>query len=276
MKEKYRFVILDDETLEKIRSFKVTKRRVFSLVMLSILAIILATASLLLFTPLRSLVPGYADVERSPQFIRLNQQMERLEATVNAQNNYIAKVQELVTGEEMAPDTNRRVDPQDLATTPIFNLEDILTISPNTDEKSTSKRITPQQTVSDHKLDELYLVAPIKGIVSAGFLKSNKHMGTDIIAPKDTPVKSILSGYVIMADWTLATGYSIGIQHADGLLSFYKHNSALLKTIGDYVNVGEAVAIIGNTGEKTNGPHLHFELWRNGRAINPEDFIDFE
>jgi len=78
-----------------------------------------------------------------------------------------------------------------------------------------------------------------------------------------------------MANWTLETGYVIQIQHDNNLLSTYKHNSELLKKVGDHVSAGEAIAIIGNSGELTSGPHLHFELWHNGTPINPEDFIAF-
>ena len=98
----------------------------------------------------------------------------------------------------------------------------------------------------------------------------------DILAPKGTAIKTITSGVVISSDFNIETGNTITIQHPNDLISVYRHNSALLKSSGDKVSAGEAIAIIGNTGELTDGPHLHFELWYNGTAINPENFINFQ
>ena len=103
-----------------------------------------------------------------------------------------------------------------------------------------------------------------------------KHFGIDILAPKNTPVKAVLDGYVFMSDWTLETGYTLGIQHDNNVVSFYKHNSALLKKIGEFVSAGEALAIIGNSGTLSNGPHLHFELWHNGKPVDPASYVIFE
>lgn len=125
-------------------------------------------------------------------------------------------------------------------------------------------------------LEQMFFVPPITGVVSSGFNRKEKHYGIDIIAPKNTPVKAVLDGYVFSSDWTLETGNVIGIQHSNNLITFYKHNSALLKSIGDNVKGGEAVAIIGNTGELSDGPHLHFEMWHKGKAINPADYILFD
>ena len=86
---------------------------------------------------------------------------------------------------------------------------------------------------------------------------------------------TIWDGHVITADWTLETGYTIGIQHNNDMVSFYKHNATLLKRTGAFVRAGEAVAIIGNTGKMSSGPHLHFELWLQGKPVDPTNYIDF-
>ncbi|NBC24485.1 MAG: peptidoglycan DD-metalloendopeptidase family protein, partial [Bacteroidetes bacterium] len=120
------------------------------------------------------------------------------------------------------------------------------------------------------------LIPPLKGVISAPFYGAKEHYGVDILAPALSPIKSVDNGIVISADWTMETGYTIGIQHDDNLISYYKHNSALLKKTGEKVASGEAIAIIGNTGHLTSGPHLHFELWYNGKSIDPAQFINFE
>jgi len=103
----------------------------------------------------------------------------------------------------------------------------------------------------------------------------NNHYGTDIVAAPDQVVKAVLEGTITMATWTLDLGWIIQIQHENNLLSVYAHNAELLKKVGEYVKAGEPIAIIGNSGELTTGPHLHFELWHNGTPLNPEDFIFF-
>ena len=123
--------------------------------------------------------------------------------------------------------------------------------------------------------DYRYLMPPISGVISSGFDAATEHFGVDILAPHDTPVKAIWDGHVITADWTLETGYTIGIQHSNDMVSFYKHNATLLKRNGAFVRAGEAIAIIGNTGKLSSGPHLHFELWLQGKPVDPTNYIDF-
>ncbi len=125
------------------------------------------------------------------------------------------------------------------------------------------------------ELQEMYFFTPISGIVTAPFDITVDHFGVDIVAKSDEPVKSIADGSVIMADWTQDSGNIIAVQHRGNLISVYKHNAALLKKVGTFVSAGEIIAIIGNTGELTTGPHLHFELWYNGNPVNPEDFVSF-
>jgi len=122
----------------------------------------------------------------------------------------------------------------------------------------------------------VHFTPPIRGKISAPFMVEKDHFGIDIIAPKNTPVLATLPGHVIVADWTATTGYTIGIQHDNNIVSFYKHNSRLLKEIGDFVQAGEAIAIIGNSGILTSGPHLHFELWIDGAPVNPQHYMNFQ
>jgi murein DD-endopeptidase MepM/ murein hydrolase activator NlpD len=124
-------------------------------------------------------------------------------------------------------------------------------------------------------LQETFFYAPITGIVSDGYNLKKSHLGVDIVAKANEPVKCIADGTVIFSSWTQDSGYVIMIQHRGNLISAYKHNAQLLKKVGNFVNAGEIISIIGNSGELTNGPHLHFELWYNGNSVNPEEFINF-
>ena len=125
-------------------------------------------------------------------------------------------------------------------------------------------------------LEDEFLIPPIRGVVRKSFSLAEGHFGVDIIAPENSAVKSTLDGLVIESDWTLEGGNSIMVQHENNLISIYKHNSALLKKKGDYVKTGEAIAIIGNTGLHSAGPHVHFELWHQGEPLNPEVYISLE
>lgn len=122
---------------------------------------------------------------------------------------------------------------------------------------------------------EDFFYPPIKGIVTRRFDLKIDHFGVDIVSGSNEPIKAVSDGMVIFSDWTQESGNVVAIQHRGNLISVYKHNSALLKRVGNYVNSGEVIAIIGNSGELTTGPHLHFELWYNGKPINPEEFISF-
>ena len=119
------------------------------------------------------------------------------------------------------------------------------------------------------------LISPLEGIITSEFDKATDHFAVDIASASNTPVKTCYEGTVIFADWTSETGNIIIVQHENNLLSAYKHNSALLKEVGEFVRSGEAIAIIGNSGENSTGPHLHFELWFEGAPIDPQNFIKF-
>lgn len=127
---------------------------------------------------------------------------------------------------------------------------------------------------ADLKIVSFY--SPIDGIVTNHFDRANKHYGTDLVASNNAVIKATADGTVIYSGWSVDNGYCIGIQHNGNLLSFYKHNAVLLKEEGEYVSAGDPIAIYGNSGSLSTGPHLHFELWYNGTPLNPEDYISFD
>ena len=131
------------------------------------------------------------------------------------------------------------------------------------------------QSLENFELRQTYFFSPISGFISAPFDPKNEHYGIDVVSKKDEAVKCIADGTVIFASWTQEAGNVIAVQHQANLISIYKHNASLTKELGSFVSAGEIVAIVGNTGELTSGPHLHFELWYNGNAVDPEEFISF-
>ena len=114
---------------------------------------------------------------------------------------------------------------------------------------------------------------PVDGYLTRGFDARSGHYAIDIAVEEGSIVRSIGDGYVILADWTHEGGYAIAIQHSDGYVTVFKHAKQLLKRIGDRVRNREAIALSGNSGEITTGPHLHLEIWHNGLAQDPRYYF---
>ena len=263
LKDTYRILVIDVEDLKQVGNYQFTMARLYTYIISFLLIFSILLISLIVFTPLKRLMPGYGDIEENYKFIELRNKLNDLEADLEDQIVYTQGLQNMLSGqneEELDAPTNQTNPP-------------------------TSKPERPSSVVvSDNELNETkitrslnnqYFVSPLIGSVSEPFNRSKNHFGVDILAPKGTAIKTITGGVVISSDFTVATGNTIVIQHLNNLISVYKHNSALFKRTGEKVSAGEAIAIIGNTGELTTGPHLHFELWHKGTALDPEQYIDF-
>ncbi|MGB3802383.1 MAG: M23 family metallopeptidase, partial [Lewinella sp.] len=233
------------------------------------------------FTPLRQYVPGYGDVVQREEMADLQFTVNELTDIVEGQNLYIENLKRTMLGEAITVDSVEQ-------RTEIVANDDVEPLPPSESEiklrrEMEEQRMTvpaqaaaqPSPGSNDVTLASVYLVAPLNGEVSAGFNLSTDHTGVDILAPQNTAVKATRAGIVFLSEFSNANGNMIGIQHDNNLISFYKHNSRLLKDVGDRVKAGEAVAIIGNTGTQSTGPHLHFELWHEGRAVDPGEFVSF-
>jgi len=258
LKNQYRLVVLEKETLSEVRSFNLSLLNVYIMVCSALLITAAIIASLIIFTPVKKWIPGYGDVDSNIEFLNLKNEVEDLEGIIETQNVYIDGLKEMVSGGEIP----KEITPEKMDLSPSPPLEG-----------SVSNGNPSSQTVT--ALRNIYLKPPLRGSISSGYLSVDDHLGVDIVAPKDSPITSILDGIVVSADWNIETGHSITIQHSDNIISVYKHNDRLLKTTGDRIKQGESIAIIGNTGKLTSGPHLHFELWFNGSSVNPANFIDF-
>ncbi|MCB0689417.1 MAG: M23 family metallopeptidase [Saprospiraceae bacterium] len=234
--------------------------------------------AILVYTPLGTLFapPNYMDTE---ELLNLREKVLQLEESASAQNLYIKNLRQLLSGEVIvdADSSVTQIHEDSIANIPRIEEDEQLRRTFDLDqqlEKVGSNQIA--NTAPSKPLNQLYLVPPITGSISMPFDPEKNHLGVDINAPPNTAIKSIMDGYIIFAGWTLETGNTIGIQHDNNLISFYKHNSSLLKSTGTYVKAGEAVAIIGNTGTLSSGPHLHFELWQSGKPVDPQNYINFE
>lgn len=280
--EKFRLILLRDENLEKINTFRFSFLQFFLFCVLAIFLTIALTTAVISFTPLKRAIPGYADIQENKVYVDLLTTVKQLEREADENTIYIQKMQKLLRGDHL-PDTEEvsmgELDTLGSASIVDRVVEDELLrqrIAPPSTRGLPLPRIINNSRSNPQSLEGRALIAPLKGVISAPFQSAKEHYGIDILAPALSPIKSVDNGMVISADWTMETGYTIGVQHDDNLISYYKHNSALLKKTGEIVAAGEAIAIIGNTGHLTSGPHLHFELWYNGRSLDPSRFIEFE
>ena len=232
-----------------------------------VVLVVLITVAAIIYTPLKGPVLSYVTKIETTDIVVLNQTIDNLEKKIKAHETYEASMRTILLG---GATTEGRVSSES-------NISNITlpNATPMSNESSSSVKTVRVNSRSIDKL-AVNLTPPISGSISAKFMPDKSHYGVDVVAPKNTPVKAVMDGFVISSDWTIDTGNTIGVQHANGYVSFYKHNSSLLKKSGSPVKAGEAIAIIGNTGRLTDGPHLHFELWHNGKPINPTDYINFQ
>ncbi len=269
----YRVVVMNDDTYEEVQTYHSNFFKIGSIFTLSILSIALLTGVLLLLTPIRHLI-----FRGEKENIALERKVEDLENELQAQQLWTENIRKVLVGDVDTVGTghNEVLEPDSTK---------VLAERSEIDEKfRQSLEVEQQENINtasinlpraELPLGQRFFSPPVSGDISKKYNSSEKHFGVDIIAPKNTAIKSALDGYVISADWNLETGNTIAIQHRDNVITFYKHNSALLKKAGDMVKAGEAIAIIGNTGDHSTGPHLHFELWHKGIPVDPMDFINF-
>jgi len=272
LKKKHTLSFSDQYTYDEKWSFKVSSLNIFSLFILYAIFIIFSCLILIKFTPLKHIFIGNINQNEISQSLKLNNvKIDSLEIALQNNNLYIQNLQSILKNEDKLDtnnlnqtELNENFQPQFSSIREDSILRQLIENSNNTNSISTAST------------DEIeFYLPPIEGIVSKSFNTKNSHFGVDIVGQKEDPIKATLKGIVIFSNWTSNQGNVIIIQHNNSLISIYKHNSSLLKKEGENVEAGDPIAIIGNSGEHTNGSHLHFELWLNQTPINPQEYISF-
>ena len=274
----YRLVIINDDSFEEVNTTKLTLANLYTIASSIFVALAFLVFLVIIFTPLKQFIPGYGDFNAEKKAAELEQKIEGLESQLASYEAWSTGIRNIMVGNV---DTTGETGQQEM---PISVEDRALNVDKIPEDEYLRAAIEEELNesptvvnlgVQNKPLEQLFFTPPVSGTMTLSFLPDERHYGVDIAAPKNTPVKSVMSGFVISSDWTLETGNTICIQHSDNLVSFYKHNSVLLKTVGEVVKAGEAIAIIGNTGDHTTGPHLHFELWHKGKPIDPWDYVNF-
>ena len=271
--DKYRLVILNDNTFEEKVSLNLTRLNVFVLVGFSVITLITLTTLLIAFTPLREYIPGYSSTKLKKKALYLTEKTDSLTVALQINKKQLHSIRNILIGDIFPTE----IDTEDIKKT---GSEEKFNAIPTSKEDSLLRaevlRADKYSLLPNNSsLTNFVLFPPVQGDISEGYNPKIKHYAIDIVIPKNTPVKAVADGTVIFSEWTVTTGYVIIIEHGNNLLSVYKHNSSLNKIQGDLVKSGEVISFSGDTGELTTGPHLHFELWSDGYALNPTDFIDF-
>jgi murein DD-endopeptidase MepM/ murein hydrolase activator NlpD len=274
---RYQLIIRNEENFSEKTSMGFTYSKV--ILFSGIIFAIIFSISLLLSQTLLAkwFDPRYEQMQLNKQLIELDQKIDSLYIEVERKDQFILSFQRVLRG-----DTSDFSDPakvfrnenQPVARNTELNLVPADTAFRNEFEKSDLALIT-LTSVKYRELQETFFFSPLSGFVSDRFDARKGHFGVDLVAKTNEPVKNIADGTVIFSSWTQDTGYVIMIQHKGNLISVYKHNAQLYKKVGTFVNGGEIISIVGNSGDMTDGPHLHFELWYNGNPLNPEEFVTF-
>ena len=270
---KYRLVLLNDSTYEEKSSFKISRLNVFSILFALMFIIVLITSGILFFTPIREYIPGYSSTSLQKQANLLSYKTDSLRQIVFLNDQYINSLKKVLTGDletiEYKADSVISKDILDLQIIEKSKEDSILRQLVNNEDKYNLDNI--------NKNKDFYLLsAPINGAVSQNYSIADDHLAIDISVDIGTPVKAVSNGRVILSEWTTQTGFVLIIDHGNDLISVYKHNSKLLKSQGEIVKQDEIIALSGNSGVLTSGPHLHFELWSEGFSIDPNTLINFE
>ena len=270
----YKIVVSNEETFEEKLSFRTNKINVFFVLFLYSILLIVFTISVVFFTQLREMVPGYSSTDLLNQAIYLTKKTDSLENELELNNKFYKSIESVLSGradEIIYKDTlvldNNLEDSEQQAVFP--NSED--SILRRYVENEDKFNLTKNELVIENKM----FVSPIKGEITQQFDPSNNHFALDLSADVGTPVKAVLDGKIIFSEWSVDTGYVLIVDHGENIISVYKHNSKSLKQQNMFVKAGEVIAYSGNQGTLSTGPHLHFELWKNGTPINPEPLFNF-
>ncbi len=271
----FRVTVKREESFEVTGVYNVTLASLLSLSLGLLVVISLLFFAVVAFTPLRRYVPGYGVADDRKEVVALNRRLREIEASLAANEKLTTNMQRVLVGDVDAYDeaAEAYLPETDSARAVDRIPEDALLREEVASGRSRSSASAVEVGLP---IDQMRLASPIDGSLSGEFDPTGRHFGVDVVAPSGSPVKTVLDGYVVEAGYSMETGNVIAVQHPGNLLSFYKHNASLLKRTGDFVRAGEAIAIIGNTGTHTDGPHVHIELWHRGQPINPGRYLRFD
>lgn len=271
---KYKLSFINENTLEEVWSFRLSQLSVFISLGVFAFSLVAFTALIIIMTPIRNYLPGYLDVEVRKEIVQNALRADSLGRMIEIQNLYLKNVTGIISG-TIELDSIREIDS-------LARIDADFEIPRGPEEEEYVKNFEQEEkynlavlNTNPLPVDGLFFYKPVNGMISSHYQADIHHFGVDIAAAPKESVLATLDGTVMYAGYDPNQGNVIQLQHKNGFVSVYKHNELLLKEPGEQVVAGEAIALVGNTGKLSTGPHLHFELWYNGKPVNPEDFIVF-
>ena len=270
----YRIVIFNDSNLHIMRQVRFNAITLLGSLILAVIAIIFGVTILIAFTPLREYIPGYPTGKFKQILINNALVVDSLEQEAQRRELYFKNFRAMLAGETPSDTVIKRgtaVKP-DQVQFKKYDHDSLFKEEIAQEQMNLGFNSTPAAKTG---VAGLLFFPPLNGMITGKHDLSNRHFGVDIVGKLNSRISAALDGTVIFAGWTIDTGYVIYLQHEQNLVTVYRHNAELLKIQGDKVRAGEAIAIMGNSGKETTGPHLHFEMWLNGVSVNPEEYIKF-
>ncbi|GAP72882.1 peptidase, M23/M37 family [Candidatus Symbiothrix dinenymphae] len=272
MRFKYKLSFLNEKALEEVFSLRVSFLSIVWSLFALVVVVVVLTAVVIIQTPVHDYLPGYLDDEMREQLLTNGMKTDSLEEVIRLQTSYLENITQLLNGtNEVTPmpaDDTLTVRAEEL------KKSEMLTEFVRAHEEDTKYSLNMAAAVPVLSEDAMPY-KPVVGYVSSHFDLNEKHYGIDVATKPKESILATMRGIVIFAGFEATGGYTIELQHPNGIVSVYKHNAVLLKKQGESVNAGEVIAIVGNSGTLSNGTHLHFELWFKGKPLNPEELITF-
>ena len=268
----FRLVVINDETLEEEGCLKLSRSNIIILASVLLVSAFVISFCIIVYSPLNKHLPGKSSELVQKELVTLALKSDSLASALSISSLYLSNIESIIKGDsinfEYLDDSLNKIDNSEINF--FKSKEDSLLRIRVEREDQSSINLNSQR-----KSKQFLFFPPIEGFISDSFNLKTNHYGIDLVAKTGTKIKSIGEGTVVVSDWNPQTGYVIGIQHSENFISFYKHCSVLLRNVGDIITTGENIAIIGNSGELSSGPHLHFELWKSGVPLDPSLFISF-
>ncbi len=278
LKDKYRLSLVNESSFEERLSFRLSRMNVILLGVALFAVQGLVVVALIVLTPLKRHIPGYSDQRTKLNAYRATMLADSLQGALLIRDLYIDNLRNVLSG-KLPPDSTTLF-------TPIKAPPSAVDMKPGMADSLFRQQVRQDEAYNVNEqsgtgierggLSGIFFFPPLRGIVTQTFDKKQAHFGIDVVTKADEAVKACLDGTVVLASWTSDGGYVMHVQHTGDLVSVYKHNAVLLRQEGDKVKAGEAIAIVGNSGELTNGPHLHFELWHSGEPVDPQAYMVFK
>ena len=273
LSERFHILLVNEKTLEKRKLFSSSSINLAASSLFAFLLLLSTSFMLIYITPLKEYFRGYTSIELRDNAVENSMKLDSLESLYISQSKYIKSLKDILSGNISFEDLDQNTENTE------SNLLELEIVKTNLDDSLLRALVDEEDKYNAFDLQgerfTTVLFPPVKGGLSSGFDYESKHYGVDIAMPENSPVHSISEGIVVFAEWTSETGFVIILEHLNGLISIYKHNSSIIKTQGDRIETGEIIAFTGNTGSLTTGPHLHFELWFRGEPVDPESYIEF-